>query len=401
MSESRIHIIAQLLEEPVQQYIAQHLKADVQALALQKNVFSDELRQAVLQQIQAKQKVAKKLPTWYQTPHILYPASLSIEQASSEQTAAYKSKLIQGKTAIDLTGGFGIDSYFLSKSFQKVIHIEQDEYLSAIAEHNFIQLSATNIECVSQDSLSYLTTHAATFDAIYIDPARRNSQKNKVFLLEDCTPNMYDIWSLLQQKSRHIWFKTSPLLDIHDTIKKLPDIVAVYIIAVENEVKELLFHADVMSATNQPVEIFTVNIKKNHTEEWSSVVGDTATSTYATPLQFLYLPNAALMKSGQYNNIAQDFGLLQLHKHSHLYTADQCLDFFPGKKFSVIATIPYKKQHFKTIHGITANVSTRNFPEKSEYLSQKHKIKNGGNTFLFFTTLHTNEKVVIHCSPIP
>lgn len=383
----------------IQAYISAHIHDDIRELALQKHPFPQLSRTDLIQQIQSRKKAEKKLPSWFHASNIVYPPALSIEQTSSELTAQYKARHIRGGWLADLTGGFGVDTFVLSGNFEQVIHIEQNSDLSNIAAHNFRQLGTINITCVQADSITYLQQSNLTFDTIYIDPARRNDRQQKVFLLEDCTPDIFAHWYLLKDKARHIWIKTSPLLDIQDTLNKLGHIEDVFILATDNEVKELLFHIDTRQPAITPV-IHTVNIKKDRTDTWKSVYGESGSPLqYTLPQQYLYLPNAAIMKSGQFRQLGTDFHLDKLHPHTHLYTAGVVAEF-PGKVFEIMSVRPYHRKNFSELQQLTANVSTRNFPESPELLIRKHKIKNGGDLFLFFTTLCDNEKAVIFCRPV-
>lgn len=391
--------IAYILQSQVQSFIAAHLQTDVSTLALQKNPFPEISWQTILQQIQAKQKCEHKLPTWYKTPQIIYPQPLSVEQTSSEATAGYKAQFFKGGVFADLTGGLGVDTFYFSKRFSKAFHIEQNGILSQIAAHNFRQLDCPNITCIQKDGIAFVQESSNTFDLIYIDPARRDEHKSKVFLLDECTPNVLEYMSLLCSKAKHILIKTSPLLDIQDTLRKMPNISTVYILAVDNEVKELLFRINTDTDITA-VTIHTANIRKNGNEVWEiSLEQSNSAETYSYPKAYLYLPNAAIMKSGQFAALGNNFDCLKLHKHSHLYTSDTLKDF-PGRRFQVTAVIPYNKKHFKQLQNIKANISTRNFPVKPEALAQKHKITQGGDAFLFFTTLEDEGKVVLFCKPV-
>ncbi len=392
--------ITALLAPEVQAFIAAHTHDDIRELALQQHPFPQIPRTALLQQIQSRKKSEKKLPTWFRTANIIYPPALSIEQTSSEQTARYKSQFIKGGSMADLTGGFGVDTFVLSGNFDTVLHIERDSSLSHIAAHNFRQLGATHITCIQDDCIRYLQDSNLTFDTLYLDPARRNDRQQKVFLLEDCTPDIFGHWPLFSSRARHIWIKTSPLLDIQDTMNKLGHIAHIFILATDNEVKELLFHIDTLHPAAAPPLIHTANIKKDHTDTWETTygAGDDAGVHYDLPQQYLYLPNAAIMKSGQFRQLGTAFGLAKLHPNSHLYTASELLSF-PGKVFEITSVIPYQKKNFRQWQQLTANVSTRNFPDNPEALIRKHKIKNGGDLFLFFTTLHTGDKAVLFCRP--
>jgi 16S rRNA G966 N2-methylase RsmD len=393
-------LIAHTCPDVVQKYISSHIKTDVKALALKQNPFPDLPWQWVLQQISGKQKCAKKHPAISTHENIIYPTSLSIEQTSSEATAAYKSQLIKGDTLIDLTGGWGIDCYYFSKHLPHVTHCELDADLSAIVKHNFNTLGCNNITTIAGDSIAYLQQTNGSFGTIYLDPARRDQNKKKVFLLSDCTPDVTDIITLLKAKSQRIIIKASPLLDIKGTLQQLPDISEIHIVAVDNEVKELLFIIDTQIVASN-THIHTTNITKEGMVSYNHPIQEDAHTTYASELgKYLYLPNASIMKSGLFNSIANDFQLAKLHAHSHLYTSDSIAENFPGHIYEINESYVYQKSNYTILKGLKSNISIRNFPITVEELIKKHKLQNGGNTFTFFTTNAHQEKIVIHTKKI-
>ena len=231
-----------ILHQDVQEYISDHLKSDLHKLILKGIPFDGITIQEIANQIICKQKSEKKLPSWFNAKNIYYPPKVSIEQTSSEVTASYKSGIVSGKSILDLTGGFGVDSYYFSKSFQKVIHCEITKNLSEVAAHNFKQLAILNIETISKNGLEYLKKSTEIFDVIYIDPSRRNDVKEKVFLLKDCEPNIPENIDLLFKKTKTILLKNSPILDITSAINELKFVKEIHVVAINNDVKELIYH---------------------------------------------------------------------------------------------------------------------------------------------------------------
>lgn len=386
-----------LLHQDVQNYISAHVNADCSALALQKNPFPEVSWLAIIQQIQAKQKCAGKLPTWYSGSNLLFPAKISVEQSSSEQTAAYKSSLIQGDTLIDLTGGMGVDDYYFAQRFSQVTHCELSDELSLSVQHNFTQLGVLNVHFVAGDSLIYLQQTTHQFDWMYVDPSRRNDAKGKVFLLEDCLPNVPENLDLLFAKSRNILLKTAPILDISSGIKALKNVAAIHIIAVDNEVKELLWVLNQESASTPP--IYAVNLTKKGPEVVRFEPDTSSQCNYSLPLTYLYEANSAIMKSGEFTAIAYQFGVSKLHEHSHLYTHAEVVAF-PGRSFKIESILPYTKSEMKKWAQTKANISVRNFPDSVEEIRKKWKIKDGGDQYWFFTTDLNNQKIVLLCSKI-
>lgn len=383
------------LSSDLKGFISNNLKQDINALALKKNPFPDYEWSWILNQIQAKQKAEKKLPTWFSNEDVIFPSTLSIEQTSSETLAKFKSGLISGETLIDLTGGFGVDDFYFSKSFKKVVHCEFQEDLSAIVQHNFRALNVDNIETISGDSISYLQKSTEKFDWIYIDPARRDDKKTKVFLLKDCTPNVVELQEFLFERSDNILIKVAPLLDISSILNELDNIKAIYAIGLHNEVKELLIVLQ-KGFIDQP-ELIAVNISNDgtiHQDTFS--LNDAADSQLSLPLNYLYEPFSSYLKIGAYNDIARKFNVTKLHKHSHLYTSNELVDF-AGRCFKIEKIVPYNKKDIKFLENTKCNITTRNFPLKVEEIRKKHKIKDGGDLYAFFTTALNNDKIVVIC----
>lgn len=388
-------MLQELLLPEVQQYIQQHLDCKIQDLAFKKSPFKELSNTLIINQIACKQKAKNKLPLWFKTPGIIYFTTLSIEQTSSEALAKYKADLIEPNTRlIDLTGGFGIDTYYFAQKASQVTHCELQDSLSQIAHHNFNALQANNITTIVGDSLTYLNQDNQHWDYIFVDPYRRDDNKNKVFLLSDCAPNVVQHLDFLLSKANTILIKTSPVLDITAGYNELKNVKQVHCVAHLGEVKELLW---VIEKNYQgPIELFAANILKQTTQVYKSIFLQQANPTYATRVQqYLYEPNAAVLKTGAFDKICMDFDVHKLHKHSHLYTSDKIVDF-PGRAFKVVAVYPYDKAHAKQfLSQSQANVTTRNFPLKVEQIRKKWKIKDGGDNYLFFTTLIDEQKVFI------
>ena len=352
----------------------------------------------LIAQFEAKKKCKSKLPTWYHTALIYYPNKLNIEQTSSETTAAYKSELIQGDSIIDITGGFGVDCFYFSKHFNTVTHCEINAQLSQIVKYNYERLGAKKIETYSEDGIAYLKSNNRFFDWIYIDPSRRHESKGKVFFLKDCLPNVPEQLETLFLYTNQVMIKTSPLLDLTVGINELKQVKSIHVVAVNNEVKELLWILE--KGTKDSIVIDTVNLTKEKASKFSfTLAEESIPSTYELPKRYLYEPNSALLKSGGFNSISNTLGLSKLHKHSHLYTSDSLTDF-PGRRFKIDAQIAYNKKAFKTLGIDKANVTTRNFPETVQQLRKKLNIKDGGKIYLFFTTNSLNAKQILVCTKI-
>lgn len=387
-----------ILSTEIQKFINNSLQANISKLALSKNPFPEIDWKEIINQIVSKNKSKSKLTTWFTTEGIYFPPSISIEQTSSEITAKYKTNLLTGKSIIDLTGGFGVDCYYFSKKFEKVVHCEKNVELSEIVKHNYKKLKVDNIECKAQNSTEVLTDSDTNFDWIYIDPSRRSDIKGKVFLLKDCLPNVPANLDLYFSKSKNILIKTAPILDITAGINELNHIKSIHIIAIDNEVKELLWILE--KDYSGKIEITSVNIQKEKTDSNSFVFGQNTPTTFDLPNMFLFEPNAPLLKSGCSDNLSKTLNVDKLHPHSHLFTNLKLIDF-PGRRFMIESVIPFKKEELKKhIEGKKMNITTRNFPLTVEEIRKKYKITEGGNVFTFFTTNINDEKIVLICNKI-
>ncbi|WP_055437061.1 THUMP-like domain-containing protein [Lacinutrix algicola] len=378
-----------------QEFIETNLNTDIGQLLLKKNLNTSVDLKLLIEQIEAKKRCQKKLPIWFSTKNIYYPNKLNIEQTSSEITAKYKASLVSGKALIDLTGGFGVDCYYFSKQIEQVYHCEIDSNLSNIVEHNYKQLNTKNISCIAKSGITTLKKDEKLYDWIYIDPSRRDESKGKVFLLKDCLPNVPEHIKLLFEHSKNIMIKTSPLLDISSGISELNHVKTIHSIAVNNEVKELLWILE--QDYKGQIEIKTVNITKEDNQIFNFYLNEESSTTaeLSMPLTYLYEPNAAILKTGAFNILAKKLSLKKLHKHSHLYTSDSLLDF-PGRCFKISNVIDYNKKKFKReFNSVKANVTTRNFPESVQQIRKKLNLKDGGNDYLFFTKNKEDKTIII------
>lgn len=386
-----------LLNADVQDFINQNLDSDPTALILKGIPFKDVTAVEVVEQIEAKKKCKAKLNTWFKQPHIYYPNKLNIEQTSSELTATYKSSLIQGKSLIDLTGGFGVDAYYFSKVVEQVSYFEINFKLAEIVRHNFEVLQVQNIEVYNKDGFEHLRNSAENYDWIYIDPSRRHESKGKVFFLKDSIPNIPEHLDILWSRSKNIMIKTSPLLDISIGINELEHVKSIQVIAVKNEVKELLWILEYGFVGS--IKIHTTNLTPKNEEHFDFYLEDELKieASLSAPLTYLFEPNSAIMKSGGFNALTTAFKVRKLHKHSHLYTSDDLIDF-PGRIFKIEQSVPYHKKQIKKLSIKKANITTRNFPETVEKIRNTFKFNDGGAKYLFFTTNLNNEKIMLVCT---
>ncbi|QXU43123.1 class I SAM-dependent methyltransferase [Pedobacter sp. D749] len=388
-----------LLAKAVQDYISANLNADVNQIALAKSPFEGISPAELATQITAKKKSEKKLPTWFHTENIYYPPVLSIEQTSSEITAKYKSKLAKGETLIDITGGFGIDSYYFSQKVKTVTHCEINPELSAIAQHNAQALHATNIEFKAVDGIGYIQNSDTTFDTIYVDPARR-AEKGKVFMLKDCTPDIAGNLDILLEKSSRIIVKTAPLLDISAGLTELSQVSEIHIVSIKNECKELLWVIDKHYSEDTKIIAVTLNneIEKDFSFYRLAANGAVQFAENLSVGEYLYEPDAALLKSGAFNLIGSTYQLIKLHPQTQLFSADVIKTDFPGRIFKIEAIL--NTGELKKETNLKGNVIVRNYPAKPEDLIKKYKIKSDQEQFLIFTKIANGENVILKASII-
>jgi len=386
-----------LLEKEVQIFIKENQKKDLPALILKGSPFDHIKIQEIATQIKGMRVAEKKFPLFFNNPRILYPPKLNLEQTSSQTTAEYKSGLVNGSSGADLTGGLGIDTYFLAKKFDSFQYYEMNKELSEIAAHNFKELEATNISVHHGNSLDLLSQTDQKFDWIYADPARRDEHGGKVYHLSECTPNIPEELDFLLGKSDHILLKTSPILDITAGLRELHSVKEIHIIAVNNEVKELLWLIE--KNCRADLKLTTINFQGKKVQKFSfDTEIKTLNAVLSKPLNYLYEPNAAIMKSGLFTEVSSTFGVPKLHEHSHIYTSGTLVKEFPGRIFQVTEFKNFKYKNLKNIlKNKKANVTTRNFPDSVENIRKKYKIQDGGSDYIFFTTNLEDDKIVVFC----
>ncbi|MCC9165833.1 THUMP-like domain-containing protein [Pontibacter harenae] len=384
------------------QFIQEHKEQDTSSLMLQASRYPQLPVLELVQQIQALQKASAKLPTWASHPDIVFPAILSVEQTSSEATAAYKASLVSGKLLIDLTGGFGVDSFFFSKSFEKVIHVEQQSELSEIAAHNFRVLQADNVEAINTTAEAFLQQFEGKADVIFLDPARRSEQNQKLHFLQDCEPDVLQLLPLLFSKADAVLLKTSPMLDIDLAINQLQQVAKVWVVAVQNECKEVLYL--LQSKPSETVEQVAINLLPNATSQvlrFNREEEESIKPAFSDPQEYIYEPNAAILKAGAYKAVGEAYNLNKLHPNSHLYTSDNFVEGFPGRSFRCLDTCRYsKKEMLRRLPQKKANITVRNFPDTVATIRKKTGIKEGGDTYLFFTTDMHQQPIVLICQKV-
>ncbi len=388
-----------ILHTEVQEFITKNLHVNIPTLLFQKSPFLKVSTKELAEQIEAKLKSKKKLPTWFSFEKIYYANKLNISQTSSEVTAQYKGEIISGDTLVDLTAGFGVDTHAFSKKTKQVYHVEKNTILSKIAQSNFEKMGVSNIDFIHGDGIGFLSRTELTFDWIYIDPSRRTDTKQKVYFLSDCEPDITKELDLLFSKSNNILVKTGPLLDLKIGISQLKYVKQIHIVAVQNDVKEILWVLEKNFKGDFSIKVVNIGIKKNEVFKFFPSEEKEATTEFSTPQNYLYEPNAALLKSGAFKLIGKRLNLFKLHPHSHVYTSKEQQEF-PGRVFKIKTVIPYSKKEIQKLGLVKANVTTRNFQDSVATIRKKLKLKDGGIDYLFFTKNLKEKLIVVHCYKI-
>lgn len=384
------------LSTEIKNFIKIHKQDNLNELLLKKEKFPDIDLSFVAEQIEGRRKAKDKLPEIFHIENFIFPKKESMEQCSSELTARYKASLFKDFTIADITGGLGIDSYYFSETNKRIFHVERNPELQEIANHNFKITNKTNIESFCSDSIDFLKNTEILFDIIYVDPARRDKSKNKVFLFQDCEPNILEMRELLFKNAKKIVIKVSPFLDISKAINELKTVSNIYILSVKNECKELLLEwekedtqtaihcIDIKSITKSKSFDFSLDDEKNSIIEYANEVQ-----------KFIYEPNVSISKAGCFRLFGKYYNLRKLHPNSHLYTSNDFIEDFFGKSFSVEKIFSLNKQDIKKyLPKMKANIIVKNFPMTVDEIKNKFKIQDGGDIYLFATTLG-NEKIII------
>ncbi|MDC1108433.1 class I SAM-dependent methyltransferase [Flavobacteriaceae bacterium] len=383
-----------IFDKSVQDYISKNLSTDVFKVILKKQIFPKVTNKEIAEQISAKAKSKKKLPTYFYTPNIYFPNKVNIEQTSSEKTAEFKSKIVTGNTMIDATGGFGVDSMYFSKEFKKTVYIEENKELFEIVKVNSNKLGLNNIKHLNDDGIEYVKKIDTVIDLLYIDPSRRNKENKKVHFLSDCTPLIdYDLIESLQN-FKTILIKCSPIIDLKKTINDLKVVSKIYIVGINNEVKEVLFKLNKQSNNDIKIKCIDLSNRDLDFEFNINEIDNKKNNDNSEVLNYLYEPNSMILKSGAFGLICDRYDVKKLNTNSHLYTSKELIDF-PGRVFTVNSVVNYSKRNLKDLNISKANITTRNFPIDVKDIRKKSKILDGGEDYLFFTTNHTNEQIII------
>lgn len=386
-----------------QQFILSHAEDDPLELSLQSHRYPGVDMAIAVRQIASRQRIRTKLPEFYKEENLMYPVQLSLEQCSSEQTAKHKAKMVKGEKFVDLTGGFGVDFYYMAQNFEQSIYVEKQEELCRLADHNFRVLNLREFQVLNQTANQFIASMPFV-DLIFIDPHRRDTSGRKTIQIRDCEPDLSQILPYLMTKTRTLMVKLSPMLDLHKAIVDLPGIYQIDIVAVENECKELIFLISSVKS-DRKLKIRCFNYLKNNVIQQFEAhsLTDSLNVNYSiNPLGFLYEPNVAVLKSGAFNTIANDFKLHKFNPNTHLYTSAEKISDFPGRVFKVTETLALNNQVYKYIQQkyIRANISVRNFTMSVEELRRKTKLLDGGEWYLFAYKNADNKSLISICEKL-
>ena len=374
-------------DQNYQAFILASKDRDPREIALAKSRVEGFSSAELAQAIKGYQTIRKKVPLWYSCNDLLFPPSLNLEQSSSEITALFKRDLVKtGDSAVDLTGGLGVDTFFLSEKFKHFTHVDLNADLSRIVSHNFHVLGKESIGFKVEDGIEYLKNSQSPYDLVYLDPSRRDKDKKRVYKLEDCLPNIIENWSLLKQNSKQLLIKNAPLVDIKSSLDQLKNHMRVIVLAVRNEVKEVLFYLDKdMDQTrieaNNYNGVFWENFSFSIEEEKSAI------PEFSEALNYLYLPNSAILKAGGFNIFAKYFDLKKLHPNSHLYTSDMLHKDLPARVFRIDQNLSLNKKNIKkSLPDGKAHIIARNFPMTADQIRKKIKCVSSGNRYIIAST---------------
>jgi hypothetical protein len=391
------------MNEATRTFIIKHADADVYTLSMQASRFPDVDMSLAIRQINGRKKIREKVPVFYENEFILYPQKLSVEQSSSQLTAEYKKSVLQSANVlIDLTGGFGVDFYFLSSLFKESHYVESNEELCELAEINFKALNISEFHIYNETAEKFLTKQINA-DCIFIDPHRRNESGRKMVSVSDCSPDVSRLAPVMLQYSPLVLIKLSPMLDIKKALDELIHVSEIHVIAVNNECKELLFklqrdyHGEpIISAVNLSVNKLMSGFNFLMTEE------ALADSSFTSPGKYLYEPNVAILKSGAFKLICKRFEVKKLHVNTHLYTSDQLISEFPGRIFQIVAQYHSSRSEIKQMAEKypKANISCRNYPLNTEAFRKKYQISDGGEIYIFATTLSDGKLACLVCEKV-
>lgn len=370
---------------------------DPSSVILKLAQFDPPIRKFVAEQINGRQKTVKKLPFLNGKENIIYPPAISLEQCSSEATAKYKASLVSGQTALDLTAGFGIDAAFLSQSFDQIILVEKNDYLLKIAEHNYPFLNIHNAKFVSAEAEGFLEKTNDHFDLIYIDPSRRAGSR-KVFLPEDCEPDVVQLMPMLLKRAKKVMVKLSPMLDLKMILRSFKQISELHILSHGGECKEILLLADHENKFNGVIKCIDLEYGDF---EFNLEAEPDLNVKLSEAKTFIYLPNPSIAKAGAFRSLASAFDLDKLADNTHIYSSDVYKKGFPGKVYRNLGNTSYSKDKLQEVSKEKGfNIVLRNFPDDISSVAKKLGIQMSGDKYLMCYRDRDEKPIVTVCEAL-
>lgn len=387
------------INENTRGFIKEHLNDQIHNLALNKHKYQDIDIEYALQDIESRKKLKAKLPEWSDNFNLIMPKQISIQQSSSYLTAIFKANKWQAAKSIDLTGGFGVDSYFFAKKNNIHYYIEPNLELCNIVEHNFGELSINNVVFFNKSAQEFLLQIDEKFDIAYIDPSRRINSDKRAYSIEDSEPNIFELFDIIKHISDKLIVKLSPMLEISELIKQMPSVDNIYILAIDNECKELLLEFDFIN-TNSCKKIHSIELGKNQFH-YSFEFGVDQNIDYSMPQKYIYDMSSSIFKSGYNDFFATENELAKLNKSSHIYTSDLFINKPGLKAYELLSIIkPDSKQIGLSLPSRTAIVVRKNFPLSVEQIRKKYKINEGREIVIFASTLIDGRNYFLICRKI-
>ena len=389
------------VDDAMFKYIAQNIDADTYKLLLKAEPKLTFDKSFAILQIESRRKAKNKISELIATERFLFPKAISAEQCTHELVAKFHASLFAPNShVLDMTMGLGVDDYYISQRVESLTAIEIDPIIAETGKHNFSILNA-NVRVVQGDSAQYLEQlmPEEQFDAIFIDPARRDDSGKRVYGLGDCMPNVLALLPLIDRHCTTLFIKASPMIDVTQSVRDLGDALSdVWAVSIKNECKELFFKLDFKSMPNS-VMLHAINHDKSWIEFHTPLktAQNTKLPAAITPEKYLYEPNASIMKLGCHEAVEDAFGMSAIAQNSHLMLSDEPVENYPGRCFRIIEIAPFKSKEIKQIgkRFKRINVATRNFRLSAEELKKRLKVEDGGTDYLFGTTLATGEQVLI------
>ena len=383
-------------------FIHEHINDDTAELLLAARKYPDIDVPFVVEQIEARRRLKGKLPEWYENKDIIMGGRVPAEQCSSEQTARYKQSIVKGESLCDMTGGIGVDFWYMSEGMERAIYTERNEELCSIAKHNFQVLQTLRSEYVIRCG-DGRELPIPSVDIIYLDPARRAGDGSRVYAMEDCEPNIVEWQDELLKHAKMVLVKLSPMVDLTDVLRKLKGVKELHIVGVKNECKEVLVKAHALddSACAGCVEVHCVDFLTSGKIEYvfSLLGGMEISLTDGGVKRHLYEPDVTLMKAGAFGSLCARYPVWQLDVDTHLMTSDEWIPEFPGRVFEVEEMIPFSSKVLKRLKKEIpqANIAVRNFVMTADELRKKTGIKDGGDVYLFGAKVKDMGQMLLIC----